>query len=113
MGRACVSLHRAAGCGDFKRGDAALGSAIITWNTSTNATGQVSYGLDTSYNNALPVATGLTTQHSAMLAGLQPNTNYYFQLVSTSGQYSGTYTGSFSTDASLIVQASQANYSGI
>ena len=38
---------------------------------------------------------------------------YYFQLVSSNSPYNGTFAGSFSTDVSLILQASQAIYSGV
>ncbi len=88
-------------------------SAIITWDTATNASGQASYSLDASYGSVLPVAPALTTQHSAMLVGLQPAMTYNFQLASSNSPYAGLFTGSFSTDITLIVQAAQASYSGI
>ena len=83
-------------------------SAIITWNTSTNASGQAAYSLDTNYGSVLPTVPALTTQHSALVVGLQPSMTYYFQLTSSNSPYGGTFSGSFSTDVSLIMQASQA-----
>ena len=88
-------------------------SAIITWNTSTNASGQAAYSLDTSYGSVLPAVPTLTTQHSAILVGLQPSMTYYFQIASSNSPYGGAFTGSFTTDPTLILQASQASYSGI
>jgi GH25 family lysozyme M1 (1,4-beta-N-acetylmuramidase) len=88
-------------------------SAIITWNTATNASGQAMYSLDTSYSSVLPVVPTLTTQHSALLVGLQSSMTYNYQLVSSNSPYGGMFTGSFSTEPTLIVQASQAMYSGI
>ena len=88
-------------------------SAIITWTTTTNATGQALYGTDPNCSTVLPVNPALTVQHAALLVGLQTNTTYYFQLVSSNGPYIGTYAGSFSTSLSLIVESSQAAYSGV
>lgn len=90
-----------------------LTSAIITWTTTTNATGQALYGTDANCSMVLPVNPALTVQHSMLLVGLQTNTTYYFELVSSNGPYIGTYTGSFSTSLSLIMESSQASYSGI
>jgi hypothetical protein len=90
-----------------------LTSAIITWTTTTNATSQALYGTDTNRSSILPVNPALTVQHSMLLVGLQTNTTYYFELVSTNGPYIGTYTGSFSTSFSQIMESSQASYSGI
>jgi GH25 family lysozyme M1 (1,4-beta-N-acetylmuramidase) len=90
-----------------------LASAVITWSTVTNATGQVWYGTTTNYGMAQPYNATLTTQHSALLNGLQFGMTYYYALVSSNGIYAGTNTGSFSTSGEIIVESSQAAYSGI
>jgi hypothetical protein len=69
--------------------------------------------MNTNYSSVLPGNPALTVQHSMLLVGLQTNTTYYFELVSSNGPYIGTYTGSFSTSFSQIIQSSQASYSGV
>jgi hypothetical protein len=88
-------------------------SAIITWSTATNASGQAKFSLDTSYSSVLPLAPALTTEHAALLVGLQPSMTYNYQIVSSNSPYGGAFTGSFSTDVSLIVESAQASYSGV
>lgn len=92
---------------------ARLYSAIITWSTATNATGQVLYSTDSSYSLSTLVNTNLTTQHSSLLAGLQSNATYNFEVVSSNGVYAGTNGGSFSTDAAIIMTSAQAKYFGV
>ena len=48
-----------------------------------------------------------------LLTGLMPETNYYFQAVSTIGANQLTATGSFFSDPSIILVSSQAQFSGI
>lgn len=88
-------------------------SAIITWTTSTNASGQATYGLDTNYGLLSPLMPALTAQHAALIVGLQPSNTYFFQLASSNNPYAGTYAGSFSTDVTVIMQSSDASYSGV
>lgn len=92
---------------------ARLDSAIITWSSATNATGEAFYSPDLSYSQTTPLNATMSTQHSVLLQGLQTDATYNFQLVSTNELYNGTYNGSFSTDGTLILESSQAYYSGI
>jgi N-acetyl-anhydromuramyl-L-alanine amidase AmpD len=89
-------------------------TAIITWNTTTNATTQVEYGPTPSLGMLTPVDARALTNHGALLNGLSAGNTYYYRVVSTLGTNvvkSGT--NSFYTDPSLIVQAPQVEFSGV
>ncbi len=88
-------------------------SAIINWNTTSNATAQVQYGTTLAYGRLSPLNTNLATNQAVMLTGLETNTTYYFQAVSTQGTNQAVATGSFSTDITDVVQSLQASYSGV
>ena len=88
-------------------------SAVITWNTRTQALCRIEYGLTTSYGFSSPAGSVLSTNHSVLLVGLQPGTNYFYRIIATVGttEFSeGPF--SFSTDFDLIVDNPQASYSG-
>ena len=51
---------------------------FITWDTPSNSTAQVAYGLTTTTNVSFLNPT-LTNHHAVMLTGLVPDTNYVFQ----------------------------------
>jgi pimeloyl-ACP methyl ester carboxylesterase len=53
----------------------------ISWETSTEATAQVIYGLTSQYGHSAG-ASGLTTDHRVILADLDPETTYHFRVVS-------------------------------
>jgi serine/threonine protein kinase len=61
-------------------------SAIITWETNEEATGQVEYGTSDSYGSISAADSEPTTSHRIELTGLQPNTTYHFRVNSTDGQ---------------------------
>lgn len=88
-------------------------SAIIQW-TSTPATiSQLEYGIAPDYGAASPLEATEQTNHSVLLVGLVPNTNYGFRIhshVGTSEIVSGQYF--FSTDVTVVVDNPQASYSG-
>jgi hypothetical protein len=88
-------------------------SAIINWNTTSNATAQVEYGTTLAYGSFSALNNNLTTNQAVMLTGLATNTTYYFEAVSTQGTNQAIAAGSFSTDVSCIVPALQASYSGV
>ncbi len=87
-------------------------ASIVTWNTRTQAICRVEYGLTTSYGfSSGHTASG--TNHSTLLVGLQPGTNYFYRVVARIGTNEfaeGPF--SFSTDFDLIVDNPQAGYSG-
>jgi peroxiredoxin len=55
--------------------------ATITWITDEPATSQVNYGETEPYDSTTP-DTNLATSHSVTLTGLNPNTTYYFKVMS-------------------------------
>jgi len=88
-------------------------SAVITWNTLSNATSQVEYGFTTDYQYLSLLDTTLTMNHAVLLTGLMPNTNYVFRVLSRIGanEFRSADFG-FSTDLNLIVDNPQTRYSG-
>jgi hypothetical protein len=107
-------------------------SAFITWNTPSNSTSQVDYGLTAGTSNYSWLNPVLTNYHVVLLTGLVPDTNYYFQAISivpavpasdttnnsiiavSAGLPSVTYStnGTFSTPSTLFQQTTDASYSG-
>jgi len=65
-------------------------SAIIKWGTTAQASATVKYGTDR--NNLDKTAHGGWggPDHNVTLSGLQPNTTYYYQVLSTDAKGSGT-----------------------
>src|ERR1700722_1014489 len=89
-------------------------NAVITWNTSTNSTSQVTYGATPTLGSLTTLDTNLVLSHGVMLSGLTANTPYYFQAISTaSGRRAISGIGSFSTDISLILTSQNAASSGV
>jgi uncharacterized repeat protein (TIGR01451 family) len=86
-------------------------SAFITWNTPSNSTGQVDYGLTTP-NLASFLNPTLTNYHAVMLTGLVPGASYVFQVRSITDGVLATTNGTFSTISSLILGTADAGYSG-
>ncbi|HXH27156.1 MAG TPA: redoxin domain-containing protein [Candidatus Acidoferrum sp.] len=58
-------------------------SATISWTTDAAATSEINYGLDSSYGSSTSTDNNLVTRHSIALSGLQADTGYHFQVVST------------------------------
>jgi peroxiredoxin len=56
--------------------------ATITWETDEPATSQVNYGETETYGSSTTPDTNLSTSHSVKLTGLDPNTTYYFKVIS-------------------------------
>ncbi len=56
-------------------------SAVISWETNEPTTGQVSYGVTSSYGNATDYINELSTTHSVTLTGLTAETLYHFQIL--------------------------------
>ena len=56
-------------------------SAVINWTTNEPATGDVEYGIDTTYGSTAS-SSGMSTDHSVTLTGLTANTEYHFKITS-------------------------------
>lgn len=56
-------------------------SSVITWTTDEQSTSKVEYGLTGSYGSTESSAT-MTRKHSVSLSGIDPNTTYYYQVIS-------------------------------
>jgi len=93
----------------------ALG-ALITWNTTVPADGQVQYEMAPtagSFGSSSYVDARLATNHVILLTGLTPDTHYSFQVLSTAGTniyVSGVY--QFTTAGTTILDNEQASYTG-
>ena len=57
-------------------------SATITWTTDEPATGQVQYGLTTSYGSTTTLDATLVSSHSVSLSDLSPGTTYHYRVIS-------------------------------
>jgi hypothetical protein len=83
-------------------------AATITWETTSNATTQVQYGLTTNFTFASTLLTALVTNHAALLTNLMPGTGYYFAACSQAGSHlyvSSNYfftTSNYATSAVLL-----------
>jgi exopolysaccharide biosynthesis protein len=58
-------------------------AATITWSTLDPSTSQVRYGTNLSLGLSTALSTNLSTNHAALLTGLVPATEYYYQVVSS------------------------------
>lgn len=63
--------------------DRTSSSARVTWTTDLPSTTQVEYGPTASYGWSTPLDGTLTTDHSAPVSGLDPETTYHYRLLST------------------------------
>jgi exopolysaccharide biosynthesis protein len=72
-------------------------NATITWQSRSNSTSRVEYGLTPSLGTFTPLDSTLVTNHLVKLSGLQLLTNYYFRVLSSVGATQYAATGSFST----------------
>jgi hypothetical protein len=83
-------------------------AATITWETTSNATTQVQYGLTTNFTFSSALLTALATNHAALLTNLTPGTGYYFAAYSQAGKnlyVSSNYfftTSNYATSAVLL-----------
>ncbi len=72
-------------------------SALITWNTLSNSTSRVEYGLTPALGTFSPLDWNLTVNHSVTLTNLQRVTTYFFQVISSVASTQYTWFGTFST----------------
>jgi hypothetical protein len=83
-------------------------AASITWETTSDATTQVQYGLTTNFTFSSTLLTNLVTNHAVLLTNLTPGTGYYFAAYSQAGStlnISSNYfftTSNYATSATLL-----------
>lgn len=70
------------GISNMQISDIGINSATVTWTTIEPATSQVWYGATTGLGNSTPLYSSLVLSHSVNLSGLNPDTTYYFKVVS-------------------------------
>jgi len=88
-------------------------SAIITWDSTNASSSQVEFGFTTSYGVVTPEDVRPVTNHSVLLSGLVPDTNYFFAVISRAGTNTWRSGGwSFSTALDLILDNTDATYTG-
>jgi uncharacterized repeat protein (TIGR01451 family) len=87
-------------------------AAIITFSTLSNGTAQVSYGTSTNYGSVATVQTYQPTNHTVLLSGLTPDTQYYFQVTAVQSGLVYTATGTFITTATFILEEPDGAYYG-
>jgi len=81
-------------------------TATVTWQTTEAADTQVRYGLTVTYDRAtqLKDTNPRVLQHIAVMTGLTPDTQYFFQAVSHDALGNTvSYTGNFTTPAIAVV----------
>lgn len=62
--------------------DVTHSSVIIKWITSVPSTTQVAYGTDIQYSHLTELNDKLITRHEVLLEALNPNTKYYYKVIS-------------------------------
>jgi exopolysaccharide biosynthesis protein len=67
-------------------------SAIITWDTLSNATSQVEYGVTPALGTLTSLDTNLVTSHAVNLGGLLSGKRYYYRVLSIAGETQHTST---------------------
>ncbi len=79
-------------------------SAVITWTTDEAAYGRVDYGLSSTYTD-FEEDVVLRTDQSIQISGLDPNTEYHYQVTSTDevGNFSNSADLTFTTDDVTII----------
>ncbi|NBT37453.1 MAG: hypothetical protein EBT21_04950, partial [Actinobacteria bacterium] len=82
-------------------------SVTITWTTDEPTTSTVNYGTTTGYGDTSSDAT-LTTEHSVTIAGLEPGTEYHFEIVSedASGNAATSSDETVTTDSGAVTNVS-------
>ncbi len=95
------------------------GSATISWNTDEPSTSKVEYGTSSSSLTQSANDPALTTSHSVKLAGLEPQTTYYYRVSSTdeanntaTEPASGQPQASFQTPAAGFTDTTTSDFEG-
>ncbi len=88
-------------------------AAIVTWNTLLPASSQVEFGFTAGYGSVSAYDAQLLTNHSVLLTGLLPGTNYFFRVISVAGGMQNRSAGAvFSTAGSLVLDNVDAIFTG-
>jgi uncharacterized repeat protein (TIGR01451 family) len=90
----------------------AASGAFLVWDTPVSATAQVDYGLTIGYGSVSSLS-GPSTHHIVLLTGLERDTNYYFDALTSESGALYTTNGTFSTVNTLILNTQDADYSGL
>jgi hypothetical protein len=92
-------------------------SATVSWTTDENATSRVDYGTSATSLNLNATVAGLSTTHSVPLAGLTPNTRYYYRVTSADAAGNSTTSpatsgapASYAPTAAPITDATSADF---
>jgi peptidoglycan hydrolase-like protein with peptidoglycan-binding domain len=80
-------------------------SADISWTTDEVADGYVEFGTTPSYGSQTSLVTDYTTDHTATLSGLVPDTEYFYRVVSSDGV--GNTTRSTENNFTTLTAASE------
>lgn len=85
-GLSCVSGgNQAWGISGLAVSGITANSAVISWDTSQPANGEVQYGETSAYGSST-INTTLTTQHTITVGNLTPETTYHYRVASTNVQ---------------------------
>ncbi|MDF1838373.1 MAG: DUF1349 domain-containing protein, partial [Planctomycetota bacterium] len=87
--------------------------AVVTWTTDVPSDSLVYYGATASYGSQ--VTDGVqVTDHQLLLTGLDPDSTYHFQLVSshTTGGFAATLDGQFTTDPEPVAVLVSDDFNG-
>ena len=88
-------------------------SAIVTWLSTIPSTSRVEYGPTTNLGTRTPIVSQLMTNHSVLVGGLQPDTPYYFRVISTKGTNEmRSNVLQFKTAGQIIIDNTNATFNG-
>lgn len=79
-------------------------SVTVTWTTNEPATSKVRYGLTTDYGSEAFDDT-LVTSHSLTITGLEPNTTYHYEVISTGSTTDFDADATFATPSTGVTTA--------
>lgn len=88
-------------------------SAIVTWLSALPSTSRVEYGLTTNLGTLTRIVSQLMTHHSVLVAGLSPDTSYFFRVISTKGTNEWiSEIRQFKTAGQIIIDNPNAAFNG-
>src|SRR3954469_16682180 len=90
--------------------DAAGDHAVIRWRTDKVSASSIKYGTDQNNMSQEKKISGGSRDHNVTLTGLQPGTNYFYEIVSRNGTVRKT--GEFTTQGSSSASTSSNSSSG-
>jgi len=88
--------------------------ALVAWNTTNASDSQVEWGPTAALGNSSWRDGALVTNHTVLLTGLLPNTNYFFRAVSrTAGATNVSEVGTFATAGEIVIDNTGAAFTGV